>query len=157
MSDAMNKKYEPIDVSRLKTFPMDKRTHKVDLGALATLPEKGASVAEFVDSLPDFLGACQLKRLAEVIVKAVQNDRPVFFAMGAHVIKVGCSPIIIDLMKRGILAGIALNGAGGIHDFEMANSGQTSEDVGANLHDGRFGMTTEAPQILAEAAKQGRA
>jgi len=156
MTDSIDKKYGPIDVSRLKTFSMGKRAHKVDVSALAKLPDKGASVAEFVESLPDFLGACNLKRLAEVIADAAKKDRPVFFAMGAHVIKVGCSPIIIDLMKRGILTGIALNGAGGIHDFEMASHGQTSEDVGANLHDGRFGMTIEAPQILAEAAKQGR-
>ena len=75
--------------------------------------------------------------------------------MGAHVIKVGCSPIIIDLMDRGVISGIALNGAGGIHDFEMAYHGQTSEDVGATLHEGKFGMTTEAPEILAAAAQQG--
>ncbi len=99
----------------VQTFSMDKREHKVDVAALAKLPEKGASVGEFVDSLPDFLGAQQLKRLAGVIADAANNDKPVFFAMGAHVIKVGCSPIIIDLMKRGVLAGIALNGAGGIH------------------------------------------
>ena len=106
--------------------------------------------------MPDFLGARQLRRLAEVIASAAENGRPVFFAMGAHVIKVGCSPIIIDLMKRGILSGIALNGAGGIHDFEIAWAGQTSEDVGANLRTGKFGMTTEAPAIMAAAAKLGR-
>lgn len=134
---------------------MSRRAHKVDLSALAKLPEKDAGAPEFLASLPDILGARQLRELAAVIARAVKSDRPVFFAMGAHVIKVGCSPIIIDLMDRGVISGIALNGAGGIHDFEMAYHGQTSEDVGATLHEGKFGMTTEAPEILAAAAQQG--
>ena len=154
MSEKSNK-YSPIDVSGLKTFPMSQRSHKVDALAVAKLPDVDASLSEFFDSFPDFLGARQLRLLAEKIAEAVRADRPVFFAMGAHVIKVGCSPIIIDLMRRGILSGIVLNGAGGIHDFEMACYGQTSEDVGDTLNDGRFGMTVEAPEILAAAAKSG--
>ncbi|MBN1845737.1 MAG: hypothetical protein JW810_08650 [Sedimentisphaerales bacterium] len=149
--------YPPVDLAGLKTFPMAQRRHKVDDRMLADLPDKDASAAEFLASLPDVLGARQLRRLAQTIAAAVQKGRPVFFAMGAHVIKVGCSPIIIDLLERGVVAGLACNGAGGIHDFEMAFCGQTSEDVGANLNEGRFGMTTEAPAILAEAAERGRA
>jgi hypothetical protein len=148
-------RYGPIDVSGLKTFATMQRQHKVDFAALAKLPEKNATAGELLASLPDFLGAQQLRRLAETIAATVKKGRPVFFAMGAHVIKVGCSPIVIDLMRRNIVAGIALNGAGGIHDFEMAGFGQTSEDVGANLRDGRFGMTCEAPALLAEAARRG--
>ena len=148
--------YGPIDVGKLKTFAMDQRQHKVDQKALAQLPDRDASAAELLESFPEFLGAGQLRSLAEVIAGAVKNNRPVFFALGGHVIKVGCSPIIIDLMARDILAGVVLNGAGGIHDFEIALSGQTSEDVGANLSEGLFGMTTEAPQALAEAAQRGR-
>lgn len=155
MSKNQQKKYDPIDLSQLKTFPMEQRQHKVDLSAMAKLVGKDASASEFLESLPDFLGAQQLRGLAEAIARAVKNDRPVIFAMGAHVIKVGCSPIIIDLMQRGILRGIVFNGAGGIHDFEIAQSGQTSEDVGANLHEGRFGMTREAPEILGAAATRG--
>jgi hypothetical protein len=149
------KKYDPIDLANLKTFPMTQRQHKVDLSAQAKLPDKEASTAEFLESLPDFLGAQQLKQLARVIADAHKNNRPVVFAMGAHIIKVGCSPIIIDLMRRGIVRGIVFNGAGGIHDFEMAHEGQTSEDVGANLRDGRFGMTTEAADMMAAAARLG--
>ncbi len=156
MKKRKKQQYGPIDVSGLSTFSMGERAHKVDMGAVAGLPEKGSSAGEFLDSLPDFLGARQLRRLAGVIVDAYKGGRPVFFAMGAHVIKVGCSPIIIDLMERGILSGFAMNGAGGIHDFEIAWAGQTSEDVGANLHEGKFGMTTEAPDYLARAAKRGR-
>ncbi len=149
--------YQPIDLSRLKTFPMEQRAHKVDAGVVAKLPEKGASAWELLESLPDFLGVRQLRGLAAVIAGAVRNGRPVFLAMGAHVIKVGCSPIVIDLMRRGIVVGFAMNGAGGIHDFEIALHGQTSEDVGANLHEGRFGMTQEAPAFMAEAAQRGHA
>jgi len=151
------KKYDPIDLANLKTFPMTQRRHMVELSAQANLPDKEASTAEFLESLPDFLGVQQLKQLARVIADAHKNDRPVVFAMGAHIIKVGCSPIIIDLMRRGIVRGIVFNGAGGIHDFEMAHEGRTSEDVGANLRDGRFGMTTEAADMMAAAARMGRA
>ena len=157
MAQMKSKKYEPIDLTRLKTFPMGRRDHKVDIAAVAQLPGKDAETGEFLASLPDMLGARQLQGLAEVIAQAFKNDRPVFFAMGAHVIKVGCSPIIIDLMERGIISGIVLNGAGGIHDFEMAYTGQTSEDVGVTLGEGKFGMTVEAPEILAAAAAAGRA
>ena len=149
-------KYPPADVAQLKTFPMCRRPHKVDFSAQAKLPPRDASAADLLNSLPDFLGARQLRRLAETIAAAVKKQRPVFFALGAHVVKVGCSPIIIDLMQKNILTGIALNGAVGIHDFEMAFTGQTSEDVAAHLHDGRFGMTLEAPQVLADAARLGR-
>lgn len=156
MAGMKKRQYDPIDLSSLKTFSMTRRNHKVSLAAMAKLPTADVGVGEFLDSLPDMLGVQQLRGLAGAIVKAHQHERPVFFAMGAHVIKVGCSPIIIDLMERGIVTGIALNGAGGIHDFEMAYHGQTSEDVSATLGDGKFGMTTEAPEILAAAAKKGR-
>ena len=155
MSKKLRKIYEPIDLSGLKTFAMAQRQHKVDVSAMAFLPDKDVSAGEFLESLPDFLGARQLRQLVEAMARAVQMDRPVIFAMGAHVIKVGCSPIIIDLMERGVLSGIVFNGAGGIHDFEIAHTGQTSEDVGAHLHEGRFGMTEEAPEILAVAAERG--
>lgn len=150
------KDYPPIDLSRLNTIPTQARQHKVDSSAVAKLPQKDASVASFLDSLPDFLGARRLRLLAETIAAAFRRERPVFFAMGAHLIKVGCAPIVIDLMRRGIVRGIAMNGAGGIHDYEMAWIGQTSEDVEANLRDGRFGMAREAPSAMAEAARRGR-
>lgn len=148
--------YPPIDLSKLKTFPMANRHHKVDQIPRCKLPDTDASLSDFLDSFPDFLGAQQLRTLAETIANAVKTGRPVIFAMGAHLIKVGCSPVIIDLMQRHVISALAMNGAVGIHDFEIALFGETSEDVGANIHQGRFGMTTEAPQVLAEAAKRGR-
>jgi hypothetical protein len=134
---------------------MSQRQHKVQHQPVK-LPEKDAPISEFLDSFPDFLGAQQLRRLAETIAAAAKLGHPVVFAMGAHPIKVGCSPIIIDLMQRSVVTALALNGAGGIHDLELGLFCKTSEDVGANIHEGRFGMTTEAPQVLAEAAKLGR-
>ncbi|KPK76180.1 MAG: hypothetical protein AMJ79_07800 [Phycisphaerae bacterium SM23_30] len=156
MTETPGRKYRPVNLDKLKTYPTEQRRHKVAWEDLAQLPPKDASAAEMLDSLPNFLGANQLRRLSEAMASAFKRNRPVFFALGAHVIKVGCSPIIIDLMARDILSGIILNGAGGIHDFEMAFCGQTSEDVAENLEDGRFGMTTEAPEALAEAARLGR-
>jgi len=150
------KNYPPIDVNNLKTFPMSQRKHKVDQQFATKLPEKNASIPDFLDSFPDFLGAQQLRRLAETIAVAAKKGRPVVFAMGAHPIKVGCSPLIIDLMQRSVITAIALNGAGGIHDLELGLFCKTSEDVGANIHQGRFGMTAEAPRALAEAARLGR-
>ena len=130
MAKNIDQKYPPVDASKLKTFPMEKRQHKVDFSAQAKLPAADATAADLLASLPDFLGAQQLRRLAETIAAAVKKQRPVFFAMGAHVIKVGCSPIIIDLMQRNILSGVIFNGAGGIHDFEMALTGQTLVQAG---------------------------
>ena len=155
MANRRKKTYAPIDLKCLKTFATTQREHKVDLSTMAALPQNDASAAALLESLPDCLGARQLKLLAQAIARAVQHSRPVVFAMGAHVIKAGCAPIVVDLVRRGLLDGVVLNGAGGIHDFEMAWIGQTSEDVGANLHEGRFGMTCEAPEILAAAAIRG--
>ena len=156
MNDSPKQAYGPIDVTGLKTFSMDQRHHKASLEHAGALPEADVSCNGFIESLPDYLGAKALKGLSQMIATAYKNERPVVFAMGAHVIKVGCSPIVIDLIERGIVKGVVFNGAGGIHDFEMAAAGQTSEDVGANLKDGRFGMTEEAPEIMSAAAKKGQ-
>ena len=93
--------------------------------------------------MPDFLGAAALKRIAGAVVDAVRHDRPVVAAFGAHVIKVGCSPILIDLIRRGVIRAIACNGACAIHDVELATIGETSEEVAETIRDGSFGMVTE--------------
>lgn len=151
----MAKRYEPIELSRLKTFSITERQHKVQLDELAKLPPVGASVGEWVDALPGFLGATRFRAIVDAIVAARRADRPVVFAMGAHVIKVGCSPVVIDLIERGIVTALAGNGATAIHDVELACTGQTSEDVGNTLHDGRFGMVRETAAFFAEAAALG--
>jgi hypothetical protein len=147
----MAKKYEPIDLSKLKTYSIGRRTHKFDVHGMADLPPKGAAFRRWWDSLPPFLAADSIRKLAAAIVAARRADRPVVFALGAHVIKVGCSSIITDLINRGIVTAVAMNGATAIHDVEVATSGQTSEEVAQTLCDGSFGMVEETPAFFAEA------
>ncbi len=137
------KRYEPVDLTRISTYSVAKRAHKVHTGLMAKLPEAGASVRDLLAALPGFLGAVEFRATVDAIVAAVRAERPVVLAMGAHVIKVGCAPVIIDLMERGIVRALAFHGATAIHDVEIATLGETSEDVGDTLRDGRFGMVAE--------------
>ncbi|MFN3481326.1 MAG: hypothetical protein ACK415_13205, partial [Thermodesulfovibrionales bacterium] len=117
--------------------------------------KKGDSFKSFLNSLPSYLAASDLKTIAEAIVKARKDDRPVVLGMGAHPIKVGLSPIIIDLMKKGIITAVATNGACIIHDFEISFAGKTSEDVASELCSGRFGMARETAGGINKAIKIG--
>lgn len=145
----------PVDLSRLKTYSIAARGHKVALSGLAGLPPRGASFAAWLAALPDFLGAKALRAAAAAIVAARRQRRPVVFAMGAHVIKVGCAPVVIDLIERGVITAVAMNGATAIHDVEMATLGETSEEVAETIRDGRFGMVRETADFFAEAALRG--
>jgi len=149
------RKTPPVDLSGLRRIGIDRREHLVETGRAASLIAPGASVREFLDALPDFLAVRRLRQLVGAIVAARAADLPVIFGMGAHVIKVGCSPIIVDLMRRGVITHVALNGAGAIHDYELSATGATSEDVGANLTEGLFGMVRETAEALAAAADAG--
>ena len=104
----------------------------------------------FLNNLPDILAGRQLKDVISAIVKAYQGKRTILFGMGAHVIKVGLNPIVIDLMQRGVITSVAMNGAGIVHDLEIAMAGQTSEDVAAALGDGSFGMVKETCAFLSD-------
>jgi len=108
-------------------------------------------VREWLDSLPGFLGAAALRRVVASTVAARRADRPVVWAMGAHVIKVGCSPVVIDLIDRDVVSGIVLHGAGAVHDVEIATCGATSEDVAETIRHGTFGMVRETAAIFEEA------
>lgn len=143
-----------MDFSRIRTFPIRNRKHKVTLDALGSAP-KGESFDEFYDSLPDILGARDLRAVARAVAGASLGGREVILAMGAHPVKCGLSPVIIDLMERSILTAVALNGAGAIHDFELAYIGGTSEDVEQTLRDGSFGMVEETGCILNRAMAEG--
>jgi len=153
----MAKKYEPADFSKLKTYSIDRRAHRFDVARLADLPQKGASFREWWDALPPFLGVSAIKALAGAIVEAHRAERPVVLALGAHAVKVGCSPIICDLVQRGIVTALAMNGATAIHDVEVATTGQTSEDVAETIRDGSFGMVEETPALFAEAIARSAA
>lgn len=143
-----------MDFSEIKTISIKDRRHKVRLSHLGSIP-KGDSFAGFYDSLPRILGSEDLHLTARAIAAASLQKREVILAMGAHPIKCGLSPLIINLMEQGILTGVALNGAGSIHDFEMAFIGETSEDVAQTLVDGSFGMVEETGKILNQAMAEG--
>ncbi|MFO0775263.1 MAG: hypothetical protein U0172_11430 [Nitrospiraceae bacterium] len=115
----------------------------------------GGRFSDFLDSLPHILAADTFRTVAKTIARAHRQDRQVILGMGAHPIKVGLSPLVIDLMKRGIVTAVALNGAGIVHDFEIALLGQTSEDVEAEIDSGRFGMAEETGHILNMAMRAG--
>ncbi len=149
------KQYEPTAPSHLRTTDLASRGGLVHIADFAKLPAKGCSFAEWLDTLPNFLAVKDLKGLAGAIVAARQAGRPVIWAMGGHVVKVGCGPVVCDLMRRGIVTAIAMNGATATHDSELAICGQTSEDVGKALAEGMFGMAKEAPEVFAEAADSG--
>ncbi len=138
----------PLDLSKVRTYPLRTRRSIVAKGLLAAPPRRGMRLAGFLDGLPDILAARDLRAAARAIAARHRSGKRIVLGMGAHPIKVGLSPLIIDLMRRGILSAVAMNGAAIIHDFEMAYAGETSEDVAANLADGRFGMAEETGAFL---------
>jgi hypothetical protein len=147
----MPDKFTPIDLTGVKTYALSDRTSKVSTGDFARTWRKGASLRDFLANLPDILAGKQLKSVISAMVDAHRNGRTIIFGMGAHVIKVGLNPLVIDLMKRGVITGVAMNGAGIIHDLELALVGHTSEEVAAAIDDGSFGMARETSAFVAEA------
>ncbi len=145
------KKYQPIDLKKIKTYSAHERPTKVELDSFAKPAGPGATFKKFYDSLPHCLAAESLREAAKAIVAAHKKKRPVVIGMGAHVIKVGLNPLIIDLLKEGVVTAVALNGAGSIHDFEIATLGRTSEDVGEGLESGMFGMVEETMRDMNKA------
>ncbi|MBI5804851.1 hypothetical protein HZA73_02265 [candidate division TA06 bacterium] len=137
------KNFKEIDISRVKSHSIRDRRSKVDLGQLAQAIKPGSSLMQFFDALPRTLKVNDLFSLAQAVRKARSRGRPVIVMMGAHPIKCGLSPVLIDLIEQGYITHLATNGAGAIHDFEMAFWGKTSEDVAAGLEDGSFGMAKE--------------
>jgi hypothetical protein len=147
----MTRSYHPIDAAKIKTYGVSKRHHKAGVGRAASLCEAGASMSQWLASLPDYLGATAFRQVVSRIVEADRNDRPVVAAFGAHVVKVGCGPIIVDLIRRGVLKAIACNGATAIHDVELATVGETSEEVAETIRNGTFGMVAETLEFFDQA------
>ena len=148
-------KIEPISLEKVKTYPLGERQSKVRAEDFSRPWSEGGSLAAWLDRLPQILAAKDLNEIVDRIVIAVSSERKVILGMGAHPIKVGLSPIIIDLMERGILSAIAMNGACIIHDCEVAMVGHTSEDVASELGEGRFGMAKETAETLNQAIAEG--
>ena len=145
----------PIDPTRVRTVPLARRPSKVAAASLGTPVRAGLSVRRFLDGLPDILAARDLRDAATRVAAAIRARRPVVLGMGAHAIKVGLGPAIVDLVERGRLAAVAMNGAGLVHDFEMAWGGRTSEDVGPGLDRGLFGMARETGEFVNRATREG--
>jgi len=147
--------YTEFDLSQVQTYPLSSRASKVTVADFARPHVAGSGVEGWMSSLPALLAGRDFRAVADAIAEARRQDRPVVWGLGAHVLKVGLSPVIIDLMRRGFVSALALNGAGLIHDFELAVGGSTSEDVDGALGAGRFGMATETGRDLNAAITEG--
>ena len=144
-----------IDLNKVQTYSIKQRLSKVKKDAFAQACAKGESFGAFLNSLPCILKAGDFRAVVEAIVTAKKKGKPVILMMGAHVIKCGLNPLVIDLLKKKVITAIVLNGAGIIHDFEIAYQGKTSEDVAAALKLGSFGMGQETAEFLNQAINQG--
>lgn len=149
--------YDEFDLSGVRMYPLSSRHSKAKADDFARPVPRGASFRTWFDALPAILGGADLRKVVDAILRARRSDRGVVWGLGAHVIKTGVSPVLIDLMTRGYVSALAMNGAGLIHDFEVALSGATSEDVDAALGPGRFGMAEETGTLLNEAIAHGYA
>lgn len=138
-----------IDFSKIKTYPIKKRATKSSLRNFTKLDK------DFASLIPDILAGDDFKTMISHVETASKKRKQIILMIGAHVIKCGLSPIIIDLMKKKIITHVAMNGAGSIHDFEVAMIGETSEDVSAGLKDGSFGMVEETGRFMNDAIKEG--
>lgn len=147
--------FPPLDFSKIKTYALAERPSKVAVEDFAGVSERGDSFSRFFEKLPHFLAANDLRKVVVAIAAAVREGKPVVLMMGAHPIKCGLNPIIVDAMRRGIISAVATNGAGAIHDFETAYQGETSEDVQRGLDDGSFGMVDETSRLMNTALAAG--
>jgi hypothetical protein len=147
--------YEDFDLSGVRTYPLADRASKVRHGDFARPCERTSSVEGLIGSLPNILAAADFRAVIQALRDARDTGRGIVWGLGAHVIKTGLGPVLIDLMERGFVSALALNGAGLIHDFEVALSGTTSEDVDAVLGPGQFGMAEETGRQLNDAITAG--
>jgi deoxyhypusine synthase len=149
------KRLPRIDRARVRTVPARRRPSKVRRRDEARPHRRGASFARFLDGLPRLLGAAELRAAIEAGALAQAGGRTLLWGFGAHLIKVGLAPVVVDLMERGFVSGLLLNGAGCVHDLELAWMGRTSEDVAPSLDDGSFGMARETAERLNAAIAAG--
>ncbi|MBD3258067.1 hypothetical protein GF377_06505 [candidate division GN15 bacterium] len=148
-----SRRYKPLDLAGVQRYSIKKRNNRTEVTGFGAPCKKRPSASEFLAALPSFLKAADLRDFIDRVYVARQRNKPFHLLLGAHTIKVGLSPILIDLMKRRIVTGLSFNGAGLIHDLELAFFGGTSEDVQKGLTDGSFGMVHETGDLYAEAVK----
>jgi len=147
--------WQPLELKGIKASSLKERKSKVGVDFFASPLRPASSFKEFLHSLPKILAAEDFQKVVSRIVEAVRGDKMVLLGMGAHPIKVGLNPIIINLMERGIIRGLALNGAGVVHDVEIALAGKTSEEVEESLGTGAFGVTKETAELINNALQAG--
>ncbi|HJZ57730.1 MAG TPA: hypothetical protein VKE74_22415 [Gemmataceae bacterium] len=145
----------PFDLHGLRTYELQSRPSKVFVTDLGRPAEPSTPIGDWLDTLPKQLAANELRKLRDHLVRAHRESRTVAVALGGHVIKTGCAPYLIDMIQRGVITAVAMNGSAAIHDFELALAGKTSEDVSAQLHAGNFGMARETADAFAVAAQRG--
>ena len=151
----MKQHYQPADLSHVRTLPLEARPAKVRRSHFATLCPPNATLIQFLGSLPYILKADDLRAIVDAVVTAHQKGKPIVAGIGGHVIKCGLSPLLIQLMKKGVITAVAMNGGASIHDFEMALVGRTSEDVAVGLETGMFGMVKETAEAMNSAIVGG--
>jgi hypothetical protein len=147
--------YGEADLARIRTVAIARRPNKVSASEFAGPPGSDRSFGAFLDSLPDVLVARDFRRVVDAIVNAVGSSKAVVVMLGGHVVKTGLAPLIVDLMRRGVITHLAMNGSAAIHDYEVARFGATSEDVAAGLRDGTFGMADETGREMNDAFVRG--
>jgi len=146
---------QPLELDKVKTYPLASRRSKVNLEDFAKPLSDDASLEDFLASLPKVLAVQSLRQLVARMHRARELKKPIIWGIGGHVIKTGLAPLIIGLMKRGYVSAIAANGSVLVHDSEIAMVGSTSEDVDATLCEGEFGGAEETGRLLNDAAREG--
>ncbi len=146
---------KPFDLGLVRTASIARRKSLVRAADFPAPADPAGDLPAFLDSLPPYLGVNELRALADAVRAARRSDRGVVFAMGGHVVKTGCAPLVVDLMERGVVTALALAGSTAIHDYEIALHGETSEDVAAGIQEGEYGMTDETGRAFAGAAADG--
>jgi hypothetical protein len=147
---------DPIDLKRIKTISLNGQERKVEIDAFAKPLAPGSPFRDFIRSLPSVLASADLREVVDGFVNANRTGKMAVLAMGAHPIKVGLNPVIIQLLERGVIKAVAMNGAGIIHDAEIAMAGRTSEDVESALNGGTFGMAEETCRFINTAITKGK-
>lgn len=151
----MADRYKPLDPRGIKTYPLSARPSKVSMADAARAWQAGGTLRKYLDSLPNHLAVQSLRKVVAAVLEARRRGKPVILGMGAHVIKVGLSPILVDLLERRLVTAMATNGACAVHDFELAYAGFTSEEVETQLAEGEFGMAEETGRVINEAVADG--
>lgn len=149
------KTYKPVSLKSVRSYALHNRNSKISISSFAGVPQRGDTVQTFLEKLPDVLAVRDFKAVVQAVISARKKQRPVVLGMGAHPIKLGLSPIIIEMMKKKIITALATNGACVIHDFEISMAGHTSEDVAAELADGSFGMAKDTGRGLNQVINRG--